>query len=308
MEILDHQATAVAEITARALAFFRGDWRGLPIQPRWHTLIVGPTGTGKTTVAAMAADTLTRTMPGLITVTMLRASAPNWMPCGAHNRGTRETIGVIAKFVATHDRTMLVIDEIDKLIDKSGDTTWKAYIRNELFDLLDGRWPTGLTPPDNDDDVPIMPIEALTKKLRETVFIVGIGTFQEWYDSAGTRRTMGFGAEKTAETVEISADIVAEKMPRELANRFNADIIRLPELTAADYHRIASQAENTLPERMRQEFRAEVDRRIAGAIAAKKGVRFLEDALVDVLKNPPEFLNSTIPEKKEEKENWPLCI
>lgn len=256
--------------------------------------MVGPTGTGKTAVAAMAAEALGTYDPTAQSwgwkVSMLRVSAPSYMPSGANNRGTKETISVIAEHIANHDRTLLVIDEIDKLIDRGGDTSWKTYIRAELFDLLDGRWPAGLTLPENDDEcAPDITIESLTGKLRHTVFVLGIGTFQSWFDDSASRRTMGFGAETNPAKDELSADIIAERMPRELANRFNSGIIRIPELSAADYHRIARETAEKLPERMREPFRAEVQRKIAGAIAAKKGVRFLEEAMMATLINlPPE--------------------
>lgn len=39
------------------------------------------------------------------------------MPSGAHQRGTMESITVVAEHVARHERTMLVLDEMDKLVD-----------------------------------------------------------------------------------------------------------------------------------------------------------------------------------------------
>lgn len=281
MEALEHQRQALAEITARARAYYAGEWLELPVIPRWATLMVGPTGTGKTTVAAMATEAVG------VGASMCRVSAPAYMPCGANNRGTKESISIIADHVARNDRTLLVVDELDKLLDRSGDNSWKTYIRGELFELLDGRWPAGLTIPDLDDDKPEITIGSLTEKLRRTVFICGIGTFQSWFDHAATRRTMGFGAETNPEKSELSAEIVAERMPRELANRFNSQLIRLAELTPDDYHRVAREVENQLPLRMREAYRAEVQRLLPGAIAAKKGVRFVEEVMLSVLISLP---------------------
>ncbi len=291
MEPLAHQRAALDEITARARAYFAGDWQQLPVIPRWASLMIGPTGTGKTAVAAMAAEALGDYDPATLMwgnpVSLLRVSAPNWMPSGANNRGTRETISVIAEHVAKHDRTLLAIDEIEKITDRDGDSSWKMYCRGELFDLLDGRWPSGLTLPEVDDDTVDPTIVTLTEKLKETVFFLAIGTFQSWFDDSTSRRTMGFGAETDPANDELTADIVAEKMPRELANRLNSSLIRIQELTPADYHRIANEAADKLPQRMQQAFRAEVQRRIPGAIAAKKGVRFLEECIMEVLKTLP---------------------
>ncbi len=300
MQALEHQADAITEIAARARAFFAGEWKGLSIKPRWHSLLVGQTGTGKTAVAEMAAKAVTAGTIGAAGTasTILRCSSPGWVPAGAHQRGTKETISVIAAAVAANARTFLIIDEIEKLVDRVGDNGWKTYIRGEIYDLLDGRWPTGLRRPDDDsdddsiDDAKAMAI--LTEKLQSSVFILGIGTFQDWFERAPSRRSMGFGANDQEET--ISADVVAGLMPRELANRFNSQLIMLRDLDARHYHMIAQQAENTLPERLRLAFRTEVDRRIHPAISAQKGVRFLEECLMEVLKNRPlEGLEITIP-------------
>lgn len=241
--------------------------------------MVGPSGTGKTAVAAIATVT--------VGAKMCRVSAPGYMPCGANNRGTKETISVVADHVARNERTILVVDEIDKLLDRQGDSSWKTYIRGELFELLDGRWPAGLSLPDADDEKPEITIESLTVKLRHTVFICGVGTFQEWFDGTMSRRAMGFGAEVDPGTEELSAATIAERMPRELVNRFNSNLVRLPELTPSDYHRSANEIEAQLPLYMRAVFRAEVARLVPGAIAAKKGIRFVEEAMLSTLISLP---------------------
>lgn len=283
---LAHQKEALVEIIARAKAYYAGNWKNLPIRPRWHSLICGPTGVGKTALAALAAEATESSL--------LRISAPGWMPAGAHQRGTRESITVIAEHLARHDRTMLVIDELDKLVDggsltipggsaSGGSDSWRSYVRGEIYDLTDGRWPSGLRPPDGEDCSEI-PLDVLTSKLRESTFIVGIGTFQAWYDQSSARRSMGFGADLETSCAQITADVVADRIPRELANRFNSDLIKLPDLQAADYRQIALEAERKLPADMQQAFRAEVRNRIEGAIDAKKGVRFLEECIMQVLK------------------------
>lgn len=298
MEALGHQKAALAEIVARARAYFSANTyalKCLPIQPRWATILCAPTGSGKTALALMAAQAES------VEASFLRVSIPGWMPCGAHQRGTRETIRVIAEHVGRNARTFLVLDEIDKLIATTGDS-WQSYIRGEIYELLDGRWPTGLHEVEdaNENEVPI---GTLTDKLKDSVFILSIGTFQGWFDSANARRTIGFGDTADITTEEISAEQVAELMPRELANRHNGTIVRLPELMAADYHRIAHEIISKLPEQMRKPFRVEVEQRIQGAIEAKKGVRFLEEALTAVLVSLPPEPPLTINEIEEQKPN-----
>jgi hypothetical protein len=229
-----------------------------------------------------------------LNATQVRISTPGWIPSGAHNRGAIETLVMIAGHVTRNSRTLLVLDEIDKICahgQGSGQDAWLAYIRGEIMDLVDGRWPEGLRiPADEDDEEPPDAkglAERLTAKLRNTVFIIGIGTFQDFFDSAGSRRTMGFVTDDDEGLSELSAVTVAERLPRELANRFNSNLIRLPELRPADYQAIAREAADSLPGYIREPFLAAAIRQIPGAIAAKKGVRFLEEAMLDTLKGLP---------------------
>jgi SpoVK/Ycf46/Vps4 family AAA+-type ATPase len=294
MQVFDHQIAALEEITARARAFYAGIWRKIPIRARFHSLLVGPTGTGKTTLATMAAKAVG------VAAEVVRVSVPGWVPAGSTGRSVAETIKTIAQSVDKNKRTLLVLDELDKACAPASnafaysDSPWQQHCRLEIYELLDGQWPQGLQIPDTDGDNDDYTTdethrrELLTQKLQETVFILGVGTFQSFFDSAPSRRTMGFcGGVATTED-EISLDVITDKLPRELTNRFG-DLIRLPELRAEHYRLIARQAEESLPEEMRQAFRLEIARRIESAISAKKGVRFIEEALLEVLKTlPPE--------------------
>ena len=291
MQVFDHQIAALAEITARARAFYGGIWRKLPIRARFHSLLAGPTGSGKSALATMAAQALaSQAMP----VTPLRVAVPGWVPAGATGRSVAETIETIAQAVDRNRRTLLILDELDKACapgsnaSSCSDSPWQQHCRLEIYELLDGHWPRGLKIPetdidDDDSTDETRRRELLTQKLQETVFILGIGTFQSYFDSAPNRRMIGFCGDADTAADEISLDVIAETLPRELTNRFG-DLIRLPELRDEHYRLIARQAEESLPEGMRQAFRLEVDRRIPSAISAKKGVRFIEEALLEVLK------------------------
>lgn len=278
---MDFQKPAVAEITARARAYYSynsgryKDIRDCGLSPRWATIIAAPTGLGKSTTAYMVASA--------VGASLCRVSAPSYMPSGAHNRSTKETIGVIAQHVAQHDRTILFLDELDKISDE---TPWQGYCRNELYDLIGGNWPTGMNLPELDKG-PDPTIEELTEKLRTTVFFLAAGTFQQWFDESPNRRTMGFGGAQDQENEEITADIIARSLPRELINRFGK-IVRLPELRENDYRQIALEAIRMVPDRFRDAYRAEVTARIPEAIREKKGVRYIEEALTAVLLSLPE--------------------
>ncbi len=242
-------------------------------------------------VACMAAEAQ------FVEASLLRVSVSGWVPCGAHQRGAKETICVIAEHVARNARTFLVLDEIDKAYATNGDA-WQSYIRGEIYELLDRRWPTGLREVEDENDCEI-PIEKLTQKLQESVFMLSIGTFQGWFDTSHSRRAIGFDATAGTTTEEISAVQIAELMPRELANRHNSTIVRMPELTEADYRNIVQETIDKLPEQLRVSYQQEVDRRIQGAVAAKKGVRFLEEAMMAVLVKLAPTQLQVLLEKKE---------
>lgn len=282
MQVFPHQQRALDEIIRRARVFFDGRWMRIPIRPRFHTLLAGPTGVGKSHLAAVAAEA--------VSARLLRIAVPAWMPAGAHNRAVTETISHIAAEVSANDRTILFCDEIDKIY--HGGNPWMEYIRNELYDLTDGRWPAGLKPED-DEGGEIRTkshFEQLTAKLRDSVFILASGTFQSFFDHSGSRRTIGFGVEHDGTGDGITARDIAERLPRELANRFNSGIVNIPQLLPEHYRIIAEQAGESLPKPMRPLFRTEVDNLIETAITAKKGVRFLEEAALEMLtKLPPDF-------------------
>lgn len=220
---------------------------------------------------------------------LLRVSVPEYIPTGANNRGARETITVIAEHIAKHPRTLLVADEICKLSHNVGnDSAWLGYIRASLLEILDGRFPIGMREIEDENGNEVS-LETLTRKLRETTFILAIGTFQNWHDSSQERKSMGFAAEMldNPRHAPITADIIAQTIPREIINRFGR-IIQIPELKPLDYQQIARQAEAKLPEQMRLTFRAEAEKRIEAAIQGKQGARFIEEALTATLLNLPE--------------------
>jgi Cdc6-like AAA superfamily ATPase len=56
VKIFAHQSAAFEKLLAGARTYFSGTWNGLPIRVRFHLLIIGPTGTGKTALASILAE------------------------------------------------------------------------------------------------------------------------------------------------------------------------------------------------------------------------------------------------------------
>lgn len=282
--LFDHQSAAFAELLARAQAYFRGEWRSLLIGTRWHSLLVGPTGTGKTAIVSLLAKATGAALK--------RVSIPGFMPAGAHNRAVGETLPSLLKHIASNHKTILFLDEIDKI---QHDSPWNSYIRGELFELLDGRWQTDLKTSDGDDEDSVEAVAECTErltgeKLRTATFVVGAGTFQQFYDAENAeQKVIGFHSSdhEANETVGLNAAMIAERLPRELTNRFNSQLILLPTLAPRHYDALIRQTERSLPKHLLQAFRRAAEKRLPQAIAAKSGCRFVEDALVDALKFRP---------------------
>lgn len=302
MEPFDYQQSAVDEIVARGRAYFKGQWRdpSIRINPRFATLIAAPSGVGKSFIAGTAAR--------LLGAKLVRISAGSWMPMGARATAVPETIPMLAEAIDKNERTLLAIDEICKI--SSTESHWLEHIRTEIFEILDFRWGQ-LKAPENDIDNRNTAAsdawrERITKKLRENVFVLGIGTFQEFFDSGG-QKTIGYGASEA--TSEITPEDIVRRLPRELLNRFNTSLIRIPDLQPHHYPQIAKQAEGHLPESMRVLFRDEALRRMNEAIRCKKGFRFVEEVVMEVLKiMPDDFLAPTVPTVIDSIDPFDLCI
>lgn len=280
MKIFSHQVDAYSELVKRAETYFAGHWRNLPINTRWHSLIIGPTGSGKSALASKLAEE---------SGALLRINVTGWIPSGAHNRAVAETISSIIEHIHAHPRSILFFDEIDKLME---DTAWNSYIRGELFELLDGRFPVGSkgtagSSLDVDDDGTLTVLQRiqLDEKLSSSTFIIAAGTFQEFYETQGVGK-IGFhpGPYRPAESMGPTAEVIVKRLPRELLNRFNSSILLIPQLESSHYELIAQQAERSLPEWIRPAFRKAASIRMKQAIAAHSGCRYVEEALSDALK------------------------
>lgn len=270
MNVFRHQAAAYHELLTRARVFFTGRHRHLKIRSRWHSLLVGPTGAGKSAVTAELARA--------IGATFARVSMPSWVPAGAHNRAVRETIQEIICHVATNSKTVLYLDEAEKI---GHDTAWNSCILGEVYDILDGRFPLGARNPDN-DEMSEHDVEQLSAKLRDTVFVVACGTFQDFFETQ-SQGQIGFGVSAPG-AAGPTVDVMARRIPRELLNRMNFEILFLPQLESAHYQAVAEEAEKSVPAWLRAEFRQAVNSRMQQAVASKSGCRFVEAALVDALK------------------------
>jgi SpoVK/Ycf46/Vps4 family AAA+-type ATPase len=115
-----HQLVEVAD------AFFEMDWGATGLRPRLDSLIVGPSGTGKSHIVRMVSQKLG--------IPRLRLSFSEWIPMGARERPS--TMHRLHGFISENSRGLIHIDEIDKFrVSNTGE--WSTSIFTELFLLLD---------------------------------------------------------------------------------------------------------------------------------------------------------------------------
>jgi len=124
---------------------------------------------------------------------------------------------------------IIFIDELDKV--HATPDPWSRALVTELFGVLDRQLGVaegvrgGWTP-------------QLIEKLREKVFIVGAGTWQDLWRESGSA-DLGFGGvARPANMVERIRK--AQVIPPELINRFSPDWVLLEPYTAQDFQEIAA--------------------------------------------------------------------
>ncbi len=245
-------------------AYFSGGWRGLPFSARWHRLIVAGTGLGKTRLAHMVAAQCKASFLGV--------NVSSWIPAGSTATQGQQTARSLAILLCRAERVVLLLDELDKLVEES---SWVAYLRAEIYAILDQRLPIGLSLDDEDGNISVA-----ARKLRTSCFIIGSGTWQDIWDKGASK--VGFGS--SSESVDsLRPDQLAQTLPRELVNRFCADLILMEPMKRHDYVAVVDSAAASLVEPLRSAFRANALNAIDAAMAAKSGCRFIEAALMQTL-------------------------
>jgi len=272
-QILPHQQNVfeqLLELTQIATCTQHGCF---PIRPRTSTLVIGPSGSGKTFMPKALQECL-----GL---PLCLVAISDWILLGCASRGASVTWPAIAGFLAKHytaPGVIIAIDEIDKL---SRRTSWEVFITAEVFALLDLRIPDNLRDRDDDSSMSETLLEKAKEVLSSRTMIIGMGAFQDIWEERQAP-TIGFQTEDTDSEMPGLRSL-AEIVPPELANRFRSQILVLPPLTVGDYHAMLDKCAQGIPGNFRLRFLAMGRAAIPEAFTNRKGPRFLEELLVDVL-------------------------
>jgi len=274
---------------------------GMPVLPRTHSLLIGPSGSGKSFLARKLGDQL-----GIPTLVI---NVATWMIVGA--RTEQWTVSLIADWL---DRLpgagVLVMDEIDKLQSPS---EWTRNARLEIHDLLDGVLPAATKLPIESLPAESFPQgtgkdqrEELERTLRERVMIIGCGAWQSAW--RGNARSMGFQPGGNPLLPEPpSREQILQAIDPELRQRFRDEIVLLPTMLPEDYARVAGEIANQIPTELIPAWNKEIGGVLRRAADGSLGMRALEELLLKAMllsgkgkepdKNPePQRLKSPRPE------------
>lgn len=269
--IFEHQSLAFKKLLSAGRVCFSPLREHLPVQPRTNSLIVGPTGTGKSFLARAVAQSLG--------VPCKHLSVAEWMLLGSTSRGSARTWNSIFDFLMQSREgpgAMIFLDEIDKL---TGTSDWCQHLRVEVFRFLDREVPPDLSD-SNDEKHSNETLASVGDFLKRKTLIVAAGAFQHLWDNLGNS-IGGFAGEPAPEVP--SAAQLASHLARELVNRFRTDIVLLPDLAVRDYENMLLAAAAKMPEPMQERFLSLGAVKVSSAHANRQGVRFLEELVADVL-------------------------
>lgn len=227
------------------------------VSPRLHRLIIGPSGTGKTHIARQVGDEL-----GWPVLT-INVSA--WMILGCRETPTWNRIAEFYKENDSSKNFLIILDELDKVW---GMDSWTRYLRVEIFSLMDGMLPVGVS----DDISP----RFIQKCLKNTL-VMGCGAFQDAFDE---KPSLGFNPQDAAPK---SSHDLAKHIPREVVNRFDSEILVMPDLKRSDYEKMLEEMISEMPECLEPYFREFGPPQIDAALRDKSCARWAENLYASAL-------------------------
>lgn len=264
-----------------------GTVANLPIRPRTHTLISGPSGSGKSHIA--------REIGKLLGVPTLVINVSSWVILSARNEPW--TFSEVCTWLnaSCSNGGILVLDECDKLT-TNGDSSWISHIVLEIHDLLDGIIPLSARPPEATEPdvwdgapatVPDHQLRTmLSARLKNKIYILGCGAWQSAWTGVAKPK-IGFGGDLPATELPGARQIL-EMMQPELRQRFRDQICWLPPMSGEDYHTVSDRIAAAIPDpRMREVWNRLSVPMIRRAIDGGLGMRVYEELMLEVLLESP---------------------
>ncbi len=257
-----------------------GEFTNLPIRPRTHSLVIGPSGSGKSFIAQEIGRRLN--------LPVLLINVSSWVVLSAKNEPW--TTSSICSWLDSIGNIggILIFDELDK-IHEGGE--WMSYIRNELHDLLDGVIPHAARMPNQPtedlwESTPNIESQRLTRtmltsRLRNKVFVIACGAFQTAWTSIS--RKIGFEIENEYSERPSRLQILASINP-EVRQRFRDNACWLEPMKLKDFQGLSTRIADELPSpAMRRSWHRLAKPAIERAVAGGLGMRIFEELMLSVL-------------------------
>lgn len=221
------------------------------INPRLHRLVIGSSGSGKTHIARQVGQEL-----GWPVLT-INVSA--WMILGCKETPTWLRICEFFRDYQDSKNFLIILDELDKVW---GMDSWTRYLRVEVFSLMDGLLPVGVS-----EDV----CPNLVYRCLKNTLVMGCGAFQDAFDE---KPSLGFNPQEA--TPKSSHDL-SRYIPREVVNRFDSEILVMPELTRKDYERMLQDMIDSMPPYISSYLEEYGPKQIDAALRDKSCARWAEN-------------------------------
>ena len=280
MILSPQQQRVVEELIPIAQIATDGSREGMAIMPRCHSLIVSPSGTGKSYIAKEIGRRLA--LPCLV------LNVGSWVLI-SHRSEAWTWTHIVEWLASLQNGGVLVLDEIDKC---SGGSEWSNYLRLEIHDLLDSVIQIAVPLPKTIDDFlqeniltePPAPQArgSLEKVLRERVMVIGCGAWQSAW--RGNSHQMGFSTCKTETPSDPpSRAQILESIEPELRQRFRDSIILMNPMSKDDYLCVAKSIEQIIPHHVIPAWAYLAEDAIQRAIDNTLGMRIFEELLLQAM-------------------------
>ena len=283
MILSPQQQRVVEELLPVAQIATEGSREGMAIMPRCHSLIVAPSGVGKSHVA--------RAISNILDVPSLVLNVGSWVLL-SHKSESWTWTHIVEWISSLSGGGILVLDEIDKC---AGGSEWSNYLRLEIHSLLDAVIDTTIPLPNQvnefllenpwteaQDQTAPQVRGCLEKVLRERVMVIACGAWQSAW--RGNARQLGFsdGGSETPPDPPSRAQILASIEP-ELRQRFRNSIVLMHPMSKADYTCVAKFIEKIIPPHVLPAWTHLVQDAIQQAVDSTLGMRVFEELLLQAM-------------------------
>ncbi len=253
---------------------------------RVHTLLTGPSGTGKSFLA--------RALAKEAGLPIWEGNVSTWIVLGARNGNS--TLVSLVEWIHKTPKGVIFLDELEKPFPASSGGSsgaigeWFNSVKMELHDLLDGRVPEAAIQVDDstinhtyggelsDRECRSLIKHDVERKLKTSFMVIGAGTWQHLWTETGS--TIGFNS-ATYPVLSIDHHKLMKFISPEILLRFRQQVLFLIPMAESDFHDVLTTQLGLIAEPQRRRYAELVLRAIPRAIEFGIGMRIFEEVYTD---------------------------